>query len=222
MRAPLDALHLTGHDGYYRRLPSEALAKEGKPVEELIMIKSIIEENCKVNASLLSKENLELIEKIAEKITQTIKNGGKIIVFGNGGSAADSQHMVAELVGRFKKERKAYPALALTTNSSSITALSNDYGYEVSFARQLEAIGKTGDLAIGISTSGTAINVIKAIEKAREMGIQVVSFTGKAGGKLKDLSDISIVVKSNDTARIQEAHILLIHILCELVEESLS
>jgi len=184
-------------------------------------IKEIINTSCEVKEGLSCEESLELIEKIAEKITQTIKNGGKIIVFGNGGSAADSQHMVAELVGRFKKERKAYPALALTTNSSSITALSNDYGYEISFVRQLEAIGNRGDLAIGISTSGTANNVIKAIEKAGELGISTVSLTGKDGGKLKNLSEISMVVKSNDTARIQEAHILLIHILCELVEESL-
>ena len=128
--------------------------------------------------------------------------------------------MVAELVGRFKKERKAIPAIALTTNTSSLTALSNDYGYEVSFKRQLEALGKKGDVAVAISTSGSARNVNEAIGLAKEMGLSTIALTGKNGGDLKSISELAFIVKSSDTARIQEAHILLIHILCELIENS--
>jgi len=129
--------------------------------------------------------------------------------------------MVAELVGHFKKERKAIPAIALTTNTSTLTALSNDYGYDITFKRQLEALGKRGDVAIGISTSGTAKNVIAALTAAKKKGLATIALTGRDGGKLKNIADLSIVIKSKDTPRIQEAHILIIHILCELVENSL-
>jgi D-sedoheptulose 7-phosphate isomerase len=184
-------------------------------------IKKIIEESRAVKASLLSKDYLPLIEKTARAISGALALGGKVIIFGNGGSASDSQHMAAELVGRFKKERRALPAIALSTNTSTITALSNDYGYDISFKRQLEAFGKKNDIAIGISTSGTAKNVIAALSKAKDMGLATVALTGKTGGGLKDIADLSIVIKSPDTARIQEAHILIIHILCELVEDGL-
>lgn len=182
-------------------------------------IKAIIEESQKVKSGLLSDETLGLIEKTAKVILDALNDGGKVIVFGNGGSAADSQHLAAELVGRFKKERKAIPAIALTTNTSTITALANDYGYDVSFKRQVEALGSKNDVVIGISTSGTARNVFEAIEKARALGIKTIALTGKTGGRLKDTADVSILVKSNDTARIQESHILIIHILCELIED---
>jgi D-sedoheptulose 7-phosphate isomerase len=185
-------------------------------------IKRIIEESQSVKTSLLSEKTLALIEKAAKRIIEALKHGGKVIVFGNGGSASDSQHMVAELVGRFKKERAAMPAIALTTNTSTITALSNDYGYDVSFKRQLEALGKKADIAIGISTSGMAKNVIATLLKAKEMGLATIGLTGTGGGALKDIADLSIVVNSHDTARIQEAHILIIHILCELIEDALS
>ena len=175
-----------------------------------------------VKRTLLSEENLNLIGKTAETILRALKTGGKVIVFGNGGSAADSQHMVAELVGRFKKERAAIPAIALTTNTSILTALSNDYSYDISFSRQIEALGKKGDIAIGISTSGMAKNVTEAIVKAKKMGIGTIALTGKGGGAIKDMADLAIVVKSNDTPRIQEAHILIIHILCELIEDNLA
>ena len=184
-------------------------------------IKRIIEESQGVKASLLSKEYIDLIEKAAKNITGALGKGGKVIVFGNGGSASDSQHMVAELVGRFKKERAAVPAISLSTNTSTITALSNDYGYDISFKRQIEALGKKDDIAIGISTSGKAKNVIEALLKAKERGLATIALTGKAGGRVKDIADLSIVVNSDDTARIQEAHILIIHILCELVENEL-
>ncbi len=185
-------------------------------------IKRIIEESQSVKTSLLSEKTLALIEKAAKRIIEALNHGGKVIVFGNGGSASDSQHMVAELVGRFKKERAAIPAIALTTNTSTITALSNDYGYDVSFKRQLEALGKKADIAIGISTSGMAKNVIATLLKAKEMGLATIGLTGTDGGALKDIADLSIVVNSHDTARIQEAHILIIHILCELIEDALS
>ena len=170
----------------------------------------------------MSEENLALIGKIAETIISSLKKEGKVIIFGNGGSAADSQHMAAELVGRFKKERKGIPAIALTTNTSTISALSNDYGYDIIFKRQVEALGKAGDTAIGISTSGAAKNVIQAMALAKEMGLETIALTGKGGGELKGISKLALVVESADTARIQEAHILIIHILCELIEDSLS
>ncbi|GAF81466.1 unnamed protein product [marine sediment metagenome] len=182
-------------------------------------IKRIIDESREVKTTLLAEANIELIEKMAEAMIESLRKGGKILVFGNGGSAADSQHMVAELVGRFKKERKALPAIALTVNTSTITALSNDYGYEVSFKRQIEALGKKGDLAVGISTSGTAKNVIEALKKAKDMGLLTVALTGKGGGQINTIADLSLEVKSNNTPRIQEAHILIIHILCELIED---
>ena len=185
-------------------------------------IQKIIESSQKTKSTLLSEENLALIGKIAETIISSLKKEGKVIIFGNGGSAADSQHMAAELVGRFKKERKGIPAIALTTNTSTISALSNDYGYDVIFKRQVEALGKAGDTAIGISTSGAAKNVIQAMALAKEMGLETIALTGKGGGELKGISKLALVVESADTARIQEAHILIIHILCELIEDSLS
>jgi len=185
-------------------------------------IRIILEENKKANASLLSDKNIELIEKIAQALVASIKQGGKILVFGNGGSASDSQHLAAELVGRFKKERRAFAAIALTANTSTITAISNDYGYESSFARQVEALGKKPDVAIGISTSGNAKNVIAAIQKARSLGLTTVILSGKEGGALKSGVDFALLADSKNTPRVQETHTLVIHILCELVEEALS
>lgn len=182
-------------------------------------IKNAIEESQKVKSALLSGDNIAFIEKAAKKIIAVLKNGGKVIVFGNGGSAADSQHMAGELVGRFKKERKGIPAIALTANTSIITALANDYSYNIIFKRQLEALGNKNDIAIGISTSGRAKNVIEAVKAAENMGMATLALTGAGGGELKGLAGLSIVVPSNDTPRIQEAHILIIHILCELIED---
>jgi len=184
-------------------------------------IKRIIEDSAGVISSLLSEESIKVIGKISKKMAETIKGGNKILVFGNGGSASDSQHLAAELVGRFKKERRAFPAIALTANSSTLTALSNDYGYEKSFERQIEGLGKKGDVAIGISTSGNAKNVIAAMEKARSLGLFTIALTGKTGGTLKSKAGLLLSADSADTPRIQEAHILVIHILCELVEEEL-
>lgn len=183
-------------------------------------IKNLIKESISVK-ELLLKDRTDDIERAAKAIIRSVKGGGKVLVFGNGGSAADSQHMAAELVGRFKKERRPIAAVALTTNVSTLTALANDYGYDIVFSRQIEALGKKGDVAIGISTSGRSKNVVEAVKKAKSLGILTISLTGAAAGALKDECDISIAVDSRDTPRIQEAHITIIHIICELVEEGI-
>ncbi|MBT6715658.1 MAG: D-sedoheptulose 7-phosphate isomerase [Elusimicrobiaceae bacterium] len=167
-------------------------------------------------------ENLqEPVNQLAEKITKTLKAGGKVILMGNGGSAGDAQHIAAELVGRYKKERKAYPAIALNTNTSTITAVGNDYGYEHIFSRQVEAFANKGDIAIGISTSGNSKNVYLALEKAKQMGCLAVGLLGKDGGTIKNITDLNLIVKTNNTPRVQECHILIGHSVCEIVEENL-
>lgn len=149
---------------------------------------------------------------------QTIKNGGKILICGNGGSAGDSQHFAAEITGRFRTERKGLPAIALSTDTSALTAIGNDYGFDFVFSRQVEALGKNGDLLIAISTSGNSKNAINAVKKAKEIGMKTISFGGKDGGELKNICDLSLVVNSNDTARIQEFHIFIIHTICHLID----
>jgi phosphoheptose isomerase len=158
----------------------------------------------------------------ARAIASCVRSGGKVLLFGNGGSAADAQHMAAELVGRFAiPERAALPAIALTTDSSTLTAVSNDLGFERVFARQLEALGRRGDVAFAISTSGGSPNVLAAVETARERGLRVVALTGGDGGRLAEAADIAIVVPSTSTPRIQEAHLALEHAICETVEQLL-
>jgi len=142
-------------------------------------------------------------------------------VFGNGGSAADSQHVAAEFIGRFQKERASFPAIALTTDTSALTALGNDYGFEYVFSRQIEGLGRKGDVALAVSTSGMAANVIQAVKQARTMGISVIALTGRDGGQLAPLADVKIIVPSSSTARIQEAHICIMHCVCECVENIL-
>ncbi len=162
---------------------------------------------------------LPLITKSAILCVESLKNGKKILIAGNGGSAADSQHFSAELTGRFKKERISLPAIALTTDTSALTAIGNDYGYEYVFSRQLEGLGNDGDIFIGISTSGNSQNIIEAIKKAREKNIKVITLIGKDGGKMKDLGDINIVIPSFDTPRIQEMHLMSLHMICALIDE---
>ena len=157
----------------------------------------------------------------AHTIRDSLSAGGKLLLMGNGGSAADSQHIAAELIGRFKKERKAIPALALTVDSSSLTALGNDYGFESIFSRQVEALANSNDAIIGISTSGNSKNIIRALNLAREIGAKTIGFMGNDGGNMKDCVDIGIIVPSNDTARIQEVHITIGHIICEIIEQDL-
>ncbi len=157
----------------------------------------------------------------SEVLLKTLKGGNKVLLMGNGGSAGDCQHIAAEIVGRFKRERRGYPAIALTTDTSILTALSNDYSFEEVFERQIEALAKKGDLVVGISTSGNSKNVIRGILKAKEIGCYTVGLLGKGGGKLKSLVDLAIVVPSNNTQRVQECHILIGHIVCEILDERL-
>lgn len=184
-------------------------------------IKDIILESIHVKEEMMRTMIPEILE-ITDAVVTSLKKGGKIIFFGNGGSAADSQHLAAELIGRFKKDRGALAAIALTTNTSILTSLSNDYGYEIVFAKQIEGLGSKNDLAIGISTSGKAKNVIAGIKQAKKMGIKTVALTGVDGGDIAKLADIAFIVPSNITARIQEAHITVGHVICELAEGELS
>ncbi len=168
-----------------------------------------------------STETLSTIAKVSELLVSALRQGGKVLLFGNGGSAADAQHIAAELVGRFAFDRPALPALALSVNSSCVTAIGNDRGFDQVFARQLEALARPGDVAVGISTSGNSANVLHAMSQAKEMGLQRVALTGRTGGRLKNSVDHCICVPSDDTPRIQECHILIGHILSELVEGEL-
>ncbi|QPJ63918.1 MAG: D-sedoheptulose 7-phosphate isomerase [Candidatus Nitrohelix vancouverensis] len=163
----------------------------------------------------------EQILQAANQSLESIRKGGKLMLAGNGGSAADCQHIAAELTGRFKQNRKALAAMALTVDTSSLTALGNDFGFETIFSRQVEALGKSGDVLIGISTSGNSENVVQALLLAREMGIYTIGFIGNQGGKMKDVVDLPIIVPSNDTARIQEVHITIGHIVCEIIEQEM-
>jgi len=184
------------------------------------MIKSELKESIETKNQVL-KTLVPQIEKAARAMIEALKAGNKIMFFGNGGSAADSQHLAAELIGRYRKERKSLPAIALTTDTSIGTAISNDYGFEVLFARQVEGLAKPGDIAFGISTSGNSRNVIEGLEKAREMGCKTIGLLGCDGGKIAEASDISIIVPCNTTPRIQESHITIGHILCQLIENEI-
>ena len=183
-------------------------------------IKDILLESIQVKEELLRTSIGKIIE-ITDIVIDCLKKNGKVILFGNGGSASDSQHIAAELVGRFKKDRTGLAAIALTTNTSILTALANDYGYEIVFAKQIEALGQKNDVAIGISTSGKAKNVVLGIKQAKKMGLKTIALTGTDGGELAKLTDVSLVVPSSVTARIQEAHITIGHIVCELVEQAI-
>ena len=186
------------------------------------IIKSQISESVDVKNKIYADEQLlDTIAKAASKITECYKNGRMLLLCGNGGSAGDAQHIAGEMVARFRIERKALSALAFNTNSSVVTAIGNDYEYNKIFERQVEAFGHEGDVLIAISTSGNSESVVRAINKAKEMGITTVSLLGKNGGDCKDISDYAIVVPSDDTARIQESHIMIGHIICDLVERSM-
>ena len=180
------------------------------------VIRSSIEEHLKAVDGL--KYLFDKIEIFGRKVVETLRKGNKIILIGNGGSAADCQHIAAELIGRFKRERKGLSAIALTTNTSILTAIGNDYAFNEIFARQIEALGNKGDLVVGISTSGNSENVVRGILKAKEIGCYTVGLLGRDGGKLNGLVDLSIIVPSKSTPRIQECHILIGHIVCEIVD----
>jgi D-sedoheptulose 7-phosphate isomerase len=185
-------------------------------------IQSIIESSIEVKQALLKDEQLMLqLEKTVDAITHAFKKGNAVYFAGNGGSAADAQHLAAEFSGRFYKDRKALPSDALHCNSSYLTAVANDYSYDVIYSRLLEGLAKSGDVLVGISTSGNSANIVKAFEMAKSIGVVTVGFTGTTGGKMKPLSDFLINIPSTTTPRIQESHILVGHIICELVEENI-
>ncbi len=188
-------------------------------------MKEIIKQKLNESAELKKKIALELSDKIEEaalKIIKCYKGGGKLILFGNGGSAADAQHIETELVHQFElKNRKALAAIALTTNTSLLTAIGNDWGFDRIFERQLQNLATERDVVIGLSTSGNSLNVIKGIKQAKKNKALTIVLTGNDGGKLKDVADLSVIVPSNNTARIQEAHITIGHILCHLIEKEL-
>jgi len=179
-----------------------------------------IEESAELKQELITK-HVDVINEIANKIIDAYKNNKKVIWFGNGGSAADAQHLSCELVSKFLRERKAIPSIALTTNTSILTAVSNDYGYEDVFGRQVEAFAEKGDILVGITTSGTSPNVIKALKLGKKKGTINVAFTGVNIEKIKDYVDYLVDVPSKITPRIQESHILVGHIICDLVEKTL-
>jgi len=184
-------------------------------------IEQIFAESIQVKQETL-KKNLPQIIQAAEAMIKALKAGHKLFFCGNGGSAADSQHIAAEFVGRFQKERKAWPAIALTTDTSALTALGNDYTFDIVFSRQLQALGQKGDVLVAISTSGNSKNVIEAVKYAKSVGIVTVGVTGGNGGHLAGICDIAIVAASSKTARIQESHLVIFHSICELVETTLT
>lgn len=182
------------------------------------MIKNELEAHKKTAEAIFELQ--EEIKKACEMAVDTLKNGGKILLCGNGGSAGDAQHIAAELTGRYKTERKALAGIALTTDTSALTAIGNDYGYEFVFSRQLEALGQSGDLLIAISTSGNSANVLKALKSAREMGVRTLGLSGRSGGAMNELCDLNLVVPSSDTPRIQEMHILIGHTICQAIDDA--
>ena len=183
-------------------------------------IKKIISSSISVKQAVLSDSKLlETVENISSEMVKCLKSGNRIYFCGNGGSAADAQHLAAEFSGRFYTDRKALPAEALHCNTSYLTAVANDYSYDVVYSRMIDGIANEGDIVAGLSTSGNSGNIVKAFEVAREKGVITIGFTGKEGGKMKPLSDFLLAVPSTDTPRIQESHIMLGHIICQMVEE---
>ena len=170
----------------------------------------------KATMSVINSE----IESAAKLCIQCLNKGGKILIFGNGGSAADSQHIAAELVSRYKTERRGLAAIALTTDTSIITAIANDYGFDRIFSRQVEALAKPGDITIGISTGGTSINVINAFKAAKDKNCKIIGFSGRGGGEFNNYCDVNLIIPSEDTPRIQEMHILIGHTICHLIEQN--
>ena len=189
-----------------------------KPASQLI--DEFVAESVRVKAQFF-EENRDRIARTAEVIAHGLRNGRKMLLFGNGGSASDAQHLAAEMVGRFGPDRAALPAISLSTDTSILTAVGNDYGYEKVFARQIEALGQPGDTAIAISTSGNSPSVLEAIDVARSKGLFTVGFTGETGGKMNDRVEVWFRVPSRQTPRIQETHILLGHIICELIDREI-
>lgn len=185
-------------------------------------IKSIVQASIDTKQKALADEGLlGRVEKVTEAIIKAFKSGNKVLFCGNGGSAADAQHLAAEFSGRFYTDRDPLPSEALHCNTSYLTAVANDYSYDVVYSRMVKGIGKSGDVLIGLSTSGNSVNIMNAMIQAKEIGMITVAFTGESGGKLKTMCDYLVNVPSTDTPRIQESHIMLGHIMCQLVEEKM-
>ncbi|MDX9966952.1 MAG: D-sedoheptulose 7-phosphate isomerase [Sulfuricurvum sp.] len=185
------------------------------------IIKQIADSAATKQAILENDELVERLVSVAQACVDVYKNGKKILIAGNGGSAADAQHFAAELVGRYGFDRPSLPSIALTTDSSNLTAIGNDYGYEYVFSRQLEGLAQEGDLFIGISTSGNSQNVINAFESAKQRGVTTVALVGRDGGKMAAMADFAIVIPSNATPRIQESHLLIEHMICDIIEKEM-
>lgn len=185
-----------------------------------LQLSEIFEESILIKQRVI-EQNIPVLENITRLLIEALEQGNKIFLFGNGGSAADSQHIAAELVSRFKRERRALPALALTTDTSILTAIGNDYVFDNVFARQIEALGQSGDVAFAISTSGNSPNVLKAVQMAKKMALVTVGFTGESGGELKNHVDLCFQVPSSSTPRIQEAHLTAAHAICDILEQEL-
>lgn len=208
--------HTAHHSIGYVQARGGAPIKLQSPMNPEILIRQALEDHLEVVRQLI--EQRELIESLAGRISEAILAGGKVLWCGNGGSAADCQHLAAEFVGRFRRERRGLASVALTTDSSILTAIGNDYGYHEIFSRQIEALCTAGDVVVGISTSGDSVNVCTALKEARKIGALTVAFTGLTGGELAMIANLALKVASTDTARIQEAHILVGHLLCDWVE----
>jgi D-sedoheptulose 7-phosphate isomerase len=185
------------------------------------VIKQRVRESIAVKTNLLADPLVDSLARLADQVIYSLRDGGKVILFGNGGSAADATHLAAEFVGRFAFDRAPMPALSLTDNGSTMTAIGNDYTYNLTFARQLQAFGAPGDIAIALSTSGSSPNVLSAMRAAREQEMFTAAFTGTKGGELARLADLPVVIPSPSTARIQEGYMLYAHIMCELVEQEM-
>ena len=183
-------------------------------------MKAIIENEFSEHLKVAQKISTltDQVEAAAQLCIDSLKNGGKILIFGNGGSAADAQHIAAEMVGRYKVERKGLPAIALTTDTSALTSIGNDYGYNHVFDRQVEALANEADMAIGISTGGSSGNVINGLQTAKDLGCKTIGFSGRDGGEMNTLCDVNLVVPADDTPRIQEVHIVIGHTICHLID----
>lgn len=201
-------------------ISSPNFGAEPKSLNPNTLLKQSLEEHLEVIQTLLQSK-LNEIERAGELIWSALDQGHKILLCGNGGSAADAQHIAAELVGRYERQRRAWPAIALTTDTSALTALSNDYGYEDVFARQVQALAGAGDVLLALSTSGTSPNVLKAAQTAQRAGCKTIALTGGTGEPLASLCDLAVVVPSLRTSRIQEAHITIGHLWCELIDAKL-
>ncbi|HTU31228.1 MAG TPA: SIS domain-containing protein [Solirubrobacteraceae bacterium] len=185
------------------------------------VIRQRVNESIAVKRSLLGSALIDSIVRLSDQVVESIRAGGKVLLFGNGGSAADATHLAAEFVGRFAFDRAPMPALSLSDNMSAVTAIGNDYAYDITFARQIKALGSPHDVAIGLSTSGSSPNVLNAMRAAREAGIFTAAFTGAKGAEMTALADVAVVIPSASTARIQEGYMLCAHIMCEVVEQTM-